>query len=87
MSLVEIRDYALWGKHIYGNEELKNELLEMKAGELIELEIDGFKGMWLKMSDGKDGRPTPGIKGIGEARKHWHSLQDKRGKLVSIKKA
>ena len=86
MSLVEIRDYALWPKHIYGNDALKNELVDMKAGELIELEVDGFRGMWSKMSDGKDGRPTPGMKAIGEARTHWHSLQDKRGKLVSIKK-
>jgi len=86
MSLVEIRDYALWTKHIYGNEDLKNELQDMKAGDIIELEIDGFRGMWSKMSDGKDGRPTPGIKAIGESRAHWHKLQDKRGKLVSIKK-
>ena len=86
MSIVEIRDYALWAKHIYGNEDLKNEILEMEAGDIIELKVDGKKGMWSKMSDGKDGRPTPGMKAIGEARAHWHSLQDKRGKLVSIKK-
>lgn len=86
MSLVEIRDYALWAAHIHGDEELKNQLLKMKAGELIELEVDGQRGIWSKMSDGKDGRPTPGIKGIGEAKRHWHSLQDNRGKLVPIMK-
>ena len=28
MSVVEIRDYALWSKHIHGNDELKEELIE-----------------------------------------------------------
>ncbi len=84
MSYVEVRDHALWIKHIHGNETLKEQLINLSAGELIELEIDGFSGMWKKMDDGKDGRPTPGIKAIGKAREHWHSLQSDRGELVSI---
>jgi hypothetical protein len=84
MSVVEIRDYALWPKHIHQNEELKNKIVAMTEGDLIELEVEGFRGMWKKMDDGKDGRPTPGIKGIGKAKEHWHGLQDKRGELVSI---
>lgn len=87
MSFVEVRDYALWPKHIHGNEELKDKLLALPAGELVELEVQGFRGMWKKMDDGKDGRPTPGIKALGKAREHWHSLQDKRGELVSISEA
>lgn len=86
MSYVEIRDHALWLKHIHGNEELKSELMSLNAGELVELEIDGFHGMWKKMDDGKDGRPTQGIKAIGKAREHWHSLQSARGELVTIRK-
>jgi hypothetical protein len=86
-GLVEIRDYALWPKHIYHDQSLKEHILAMSAGDLIELEVDGFRGMWAKMDDGKDGRPTPGIKGIGKAREHWHGLQAKRGELVSIKLA
>jgi len=84
MSVVEIRDYALWPKHIHQNEELKNKIVAMTEGDLIELEVEGFRGIWKKMDDGKDGRPTPGIKGIGKAKEHWHGLQDKRGELVSI---
>ena len=87
MSVVEIRDYALWPKHIHENEQLKEKILGMKAGELIELEVDGFRGMWKKMDDGKDGRPTPGIKALGKAKQHWHGLQDMRGNLVSISEA
>lgn len=87
MSVVEIRDYALWPKHIHENEPLKDKLVSMNAGELIELEVNGFRGMWKKMDDGKDGRPTPGIKGLGKAKEQWHGLQGQRGDLVSIKEA
>ncbi len=86
MSLVEVRDHSLWAKHIHGNDPLKTEITELSAGCLIELEIDGFRGTWEKMADGKDGRPTPGIKPLGLARKRWHELQDQRGALVPIQK-
>jgi len=85
MSVVEIRDYALWPKHIHQNEELKNKIIDMQEGDLIELEVEGVRGMWKKMDDGKDGRATPGIKGLGTAKTHWHGIQDRRGDLVSIK--
>lgn len=85
MSLVEIRDHAVWIKHIHQNDALKEGLLQLPAGELIELQVDGFRGIWKKMDDGKDGRPTPGIKALGRARQHWHELQDQRGELVTIK--
>lgn len=87
MSYVEIRDHALWLKHIHGNEELKTTLQKLGAGELIELEIDGFRGMWKKMDNGKDGRRTQGIKALGKGREHWHNLQSRRGDLVSINHA
>ena len=85
MSLVEIRDHALWIKHIHQNDALREELMNLDAGALIELQVDGFRGMWKKMDDGKDGRATPGIKALGKARTHWHGLQERRGDLVPIK--
>ena len=84
MSLVEVRDHALWIKHIHKNEALKSTLVNLAAGDLVELRVNGFQGVWKKMEDGKDGRPTPGIKGLGKARDHWHGLQENRGDLVSI---
>jgi hypothetical protein len=87
VSFVEIRDHALWLKHIHGNEDLKAELMNLNQGDLVELDIDDFCGMWKKMDDGKDGRPTQGVKAIGKARKYWHNLQSKRGELVIIQKA
>lgn len=85
MSMVEVRDHALWIKHIHGNGPLQERLLEMQAGTLVELQVSGFRGMWKKMNDGKDGRPTPGIKALGKARDQWHALQADRGELVTIK--
>lgn len=87
MGMVEIRDHAIWIKHIHGNDELVEKISKLSAGSLIELEVDGFRGMWKKMDVGKDGRPTNGIKGLGKGKDHWHSLQDRRGDLVSIKEA
>ena len=86
MSLVEVRDDVLWAKHIHGNDPLKTEITELRAGCLIELEIDGFLGTWKKMADGKDGRPTFGIKPLGPAQTRWHELQDRRGACVTIQK-
>jgi hypothetical protein len=85
MSMVEVRDHALWIKHIHGNEPLKDGLLELSGGMLVELQVAGFRGMWKKMDDGKDGRPTQGIKALGKARDQWHALQTDRGELVTIK--
>ena len=55
MSFVEIRDHALGVKHIHDNEPLIIKVLALKAGELIELRVDGYRGMWQKMDDGEDG--------------------------------
>lgn len=85
MSHVEVRDHALWAKHIYGNEPLREKILSLSQGQLIELVVDGLRGQWVKMDDGKDGRPTPGIKALGDARQQWHALNDRRGAVVPIK--
>ena len=84
MSVVEVRDHALWAKHIYGNEQLRDKILGLPQGKLIELVIDGWRGTWVKMDDGKDGRPTPGLKALGEGRRKWHAMKEMRGALVPI---
>ena len=87
MSIVEIRDHALWAKHIHGNEHLKGKILGLSQGERIDLIVDGWRGSWVKMDDGKDGRPTPGLKAVGAARQKWHEMNGQRGTLVSIEEA
>jgi len=87
MSHVEVRDHALWVKHIHGNDPLKNKILSLLQGELIQLIVDDWRGPWVKMDDGKDGRPTPGIKAVGVSRQRWLKMNDQRGTIVSIKEA
>jgi len=84
MALVEVRDHALWIKHLHGDQPLASKLQAMPEGTLIELTVDGVRGHWRKMDDGKDGRSTPGLRAIGPARDHWHGLQDRRGSLVEV---
>lgn len=87
MSHVEVRDHALWVKHIDGNEPLKNKILSMLQGELIELIVNDWRGSWVKMDDGKDGRPAPGVKAVGDSRQKWHAMNDQCGTVASIKEA
>jgi hypothetical protein len=76
----EVRDVVLWAKHIYGDVALKERLLGLAAGEIAPLVVDGFAGAFVKMQDGKDGRPTQGFKPIGEARARWRQLYRERRK-------
>jgi len=46
------------GQHIHGNDGLRDKILSLRQGEIIQLEIDGWLGSWVKMDNGKDGRPT-----------------------------
>lgn len=87
MSVVEVRDHALWTKHIHGNPALREKINAMHQGELIELVVDGWRGTWVKMDDGNDGRPTFGIKAVGTAKTKWHAMTDQRGSLVPIAEA
>ena len=87
MSVVEVRDYVLWPKHIHGNAPLRDELLALGAGALVKLVVDGVEGTWVKMDDGTTGAPTPGLKALGSAREHWHGLfRERRGAVVEVGK-
>lgn len=47
--------------------------------------VDGVRGQWCKMRDGKDGRSTPGLRPVGRAQSFWQSLfESRRGDSVSI---
>jgi conjugal transfer/entry exclusion protein len=72
MSFVEVRDHALWVNDIHGNKSLQERIRAMKEGELIELKVNGVRGMWERMKDSGDAHATPGIKALGEARSKWH---------------
>jgi hypothetical protein len=62
--LMEKRDQAcIWAKHC--DPVLKATITKLRPGQQIHLLINGSQTIWARMNDGKDGRPTLGIKIIG----------------------
>lgn len=85
MASVTVNDVTIWVKHIHGDTQLKESLEALPAGQTVRLRIDGVLGAWCKMADGRDGRPTRGIRPLGEASDHWQRLyRENRKKVVAI---
>jgi hypothetical protein len=86
MATTTISDYVIWIRHIHGDQELTARIHAMWAGDTIRLEVDGVRGVWRKMDDGADGRPTPGIRPVGAMQVVWRSLyKRRRGETVTIR--
>ena len=85
MAYVEISDDAIWAKQIEGGKALKDKILSLAPGEVIELEVDGIVGSWEKMRNGRDGRATMGLKPIGPMKEIWKRLQSRRGEVVEVR--
>ena len=85
MAKTPVRDVVIWAKHIHGGDDLVARLNALRGGEIIELRIDGFDGIWRKMADGRDGRSTPGIRPVGAAQAFWKELYaSRRGDVVDV---
>lgn len=84
MAQTTVSDVVIWSKHVRG-EDLAERLVALRGGETVSLIVDGVRGSWCKMRDGKDGRPTPGIRPVGNAQKFWQDLfQSRKGETVTI---
>jgi hypothetical protein len=85
MATTTVSDYVIWIKHIHDDPVLAARISAMRAGDTIDLEVDGAAGTWRKMDDGKDGRATPGLRPIGVAQTAWSNLfKTRRGQVVRI---
>lgn len=85
MMQVEVRDHALWIKHIEGPPRTLEWLVAKPEGAAVRMVVAGVEGHWTKMQDGKDGRPTPGFRPAdNETREHWHRLVAGKGMKVSL---
>lgn len=82
MAHTTVSDFVIWTKHIHGDPRVEEHILALKAGETIELKVDGVRGPWRRMSDGKDGRPTRGIRPVGRMQDFWNELYASRRKDV-----
>src|SRR3990167_4476369 len=85
MATTTVSDFVIWTKHIHGDAALVARLVELAAGDVLNLQVNGVEGAWRKMDDGKDGRPTPGLRPIGNAQNFWRTLyRTRRGQTVEI---
>ncbi len=87
MATTEIRDDAIWLKHLEGDPDLKARLGALAVGEMIELEVDGVVGTWERMRDGKDGRPTMGIKPVAAMRQVWAVFRKGPRRTIQVRQA
>jgi hypothetical protein len=84
MARTAVRDVVIWVKHIHG-EDVSRRVLDLQGGETLDLVVDGIRGAWRKMDDGRDGRPTMGIRPIGRMQDFWRELySSRRGDVVSL---
>jgi hypothetical protein len=89
MAQVEVRDYALWTKHVHGDEGLRTRLESLEPEQTITLKIAGEEGLWRKMSAYRSsGKPTPGLSPIGPMHARWGDIyrrfKSQGGGLVEI---
>lgn len=81
----EVRDYVIWSKHLHGDSAVAERVAALRPGQTIHLAVDGVLGSWRKMDQGKDGRPTPGIRPLGATQTFWRELyRSRRGAVVSV---
>lgn len=81
----EVRDYVIWFKHLHGSQAVADRVSKLQPGQTIQLAVDGVRGSWRRMDQGRDGRPTPGIRPLGAAQEFWRQMyRSRRGAVVSV---
>lgn len=85
MAIVLNNDDAIWLKHIQADANALALLRQVPAGTALKLEVEGVVGDWVRMADGKDGRPTLGLKPVGKTLVFWKSMKARRGEYLEFK--
>jgi hypothetical protein len=85
MSYITVRDNALWIKHLEGDSQAVARILALPQNAPVTLVIEGTVVRFVKMRDGADGRPTPGLRPADPASKRfWEAMQERRGETVRV---
>jgi hypothetical protein len=85
MATVLNNDDAIWLKHVKADANALALLRQVPAGTALRLEIEGVAGDWVRMADGRDGRPTLGLKPVGKTLTFWKSMKSRRGEYLEFK--
>ena len=86
MGHIKISDSNIWAKHIEDDPSLKERILNLAPGAVIELEVGGVAGRWAKANTGKDGRSTDAIKPVGTMKEVWKNFfHTRHGAFVTIR--
>jgi hypothetical protein len=78
-------DDAIWLKNVNADSNTIAILRQIPAGTKLKLEVEGVRGDWQRMADGKDGRPTLGLKPVGKTLEFWKSMKPRRGEHLEFK--
>ena len=78
-------DNAIWLKNVNADPDTVALLRQLKAGTRLKIEIEGHSGDWERMADGKDGRPTLGLKPIGKTLDYWNRMVERRGEHLEFR--
>lgn len=78
-------DDAIWLKNVNADKNTVALLKQLPAGTRLKLEIEGVRGDWERMADGKDGRPTLGLKPVAKTVEFWKSMKRRRGEHLAFK--
>jgi hypothetical protein len=86
MATVRINDNAIWARSIEDGPDLRARIAGLRPGDVLDLEVAGVVGRWERMRDGRDGRPTLGVKPIAEMRERWKRVLDqRRGEFAPVR--
>jgi hypothetical protein len=84
MSYITVRDDAIWARHVE-DPELRDRIRSLSQNAPLLLLVEGVPVRFVKMRDGKDGRPTEGLRPAdAEAHRFWRAMQERRGERVRI---
>lgn len=85
LAQTPIKDHTIWFKDIH-DPALRARFEAMAPDEAVHLEIEDVVGIWRRMKDGRDGRPTLGIRPEGPMKKIWNEWYRARcGETVTVR--
>ena len=84
MGTILNNDDVIWLKNVNADGSILALLRQLPASAKLKLDIEGFRGDWERMADGRDGRPTLGLKPVGKTLEFWKKMRARRGEYLEF---